>query len=690
MRIPFVRNRFFARFATKLPLKSYLNKYFGANKQWVQTKDQVKLLTNLINIIRPIKKKETADLSELLMLLENNPEMASELSAFLSNLLKNRSFKTILVDAGIIEDTHFFKEVKRRIIAKLLPHQPKQDTLEYVLNQAFFSSNDANWINKLPADQLNRLIELLKFKSIFENIHVNSPFIQLFESIEILIRRVNGRVMETDVLKMVPEYDAHESPFVALEDEMSELRKLITKEKGYFLTPDIDSLKQFLVLHKQCQEFVDRAFRNSAKYGISLKVNQNLLRIDQQLERLKLLLNILTIQQEQDKERNTITLSKLLIEFNCYKNDISKLIDESTQLISYEITQHTAKTGEHYITTSKKEYMHMLKTAMGGGMIVGLMCITKVLLSKIDASDFGYAFLYSANYALGFIAIYLLGFTLATKQPAMTAAAFIQELKKGLQHGGNNKNKYADFAELFARLFRSQFIAFVGNVLVAFPVALIGIWIIDLIFDYNIAATKADKLLTDISPVHSLAILHAAIAGVFLFLSGIISGSIANRDKHLQIPYRIKEHPVLKLSLGKKRTKKLADFYEKKWAGIMSNMWFGVFMGSTASIGAFVGLNLDIRHITFAGGNFGLGLYGNDFSISGPMIFWVILGIGIIGLLNFLVSFVLSLLLAFRSRKIPLTEVRLVFSSNWQHFKKHPLSFFYPTRERDENKKEEA
>ena len=114
----------------------------------------------------------------------------------------------------------------------------------------------------------------------------------------------------------------------------------------------------------------------------------------------------------------------------------------------------------------------------------------------------------------------------------------------------------------------------------------------------------------------------------------------------------------------------------------MSNMWFGVFMGSTASIGAFIGLNLDIRHITFAGGNFALGLYGNEFVISGPMIFWMIFGIGIIGLMNFLVSFALSLLLAFRSRKIPISEVRLVFSSNLQHFKKHPLSFFYPTNKK--------
>jgi len=207
--------------------------------------------------------------------------------------------------------------------------------------------------------------------------------------------------------------------------------------------------------------------------------------------------------------------------------------------------------------------------------------------------------------------------------------------------------------------------------------SLLGIWLIDYAYDY--AVTKWKTLLTDISPIHSLAIFHAAIAGVFLFLSGIISGSIANRDKHDQVYFRITEHPVLKKKLGKNLTVKLAKLYEKNWAGIISNIWFGIFMGSTASIGLFLGLNLDIRHITFVSGNLALGLYGANYNVSDSMLFWGIFGIGIIGLVNFIVSFSLSLGLAFRSRAIPLFELRFVTVSIWNHFKSRPISFFFPT-----------
>src|SRR6218665_4097019 len=114
----------------------------------------------------------------------------------------------------------------------------------------------------------------------------------------------------------------------------------------------------------------------------------------------------------------------------------------------------------------------------------------------------------------------------------------------------------------------------------------------------------------------------------------MISGSIANRDKHVHVYYRIQEHPLLKKSFGREKAKKFADLYEKKWAGVISNFWFGIFMGSTASIGLFFGLNLDIRHITFASGNMALGLYGADFMVTLSLVIWCVVGIGVIGLVN--------------------------------------------------------
>lgn len=668
----------------KPTIAGLITDFFGESQSWREKEDDLEPLIELIRLIRPLKNKalETVDLQEIISFLKENDSCRKRFSLYLKEILKGRKFNKILSDAAILQDVDFIFEVKKRIFAKILPYQPQKDTLEYILNQVFYLANDGVWLKKIQLEQLGELYDLLEFESIYDNTNTNSILSELLIAMHLITQRISGRAMETDVIKMVPEFDDCESPFSAFEKELFLIEDVIRNSENHYIAPDDLSYAQLLVLHKHCQGFVEKAFHNSSKYGISLRVNQNLLKIKQQLERLKFLMSLLIVDSEKDKKKNGIVLALQLIKFNCYKNNVRKFIAESIQLISYEVTQHTAKTGEKYITETRKEYFKMFRDALGGGFIVGILCVIKILLSKVDTGIFGHAFLYSMNYAFGFIAIYILGFTLATKQPAMTASALIKALEEGVLKQGKNAEKYKAFAILFARVFRSQFIAFVGNVIMAFPVSLLGIWLIDYSFDYNIAATKWKTLLTDISPAHSLAIFHAAIAGVFLFLSGIISGSIANRDKHNQVYYRITEHPLLKKSFGKVRTMKLSKLYEKRWAGIISNFWFGVFMGSTASIGLFFGLNLDVRHITFASGNLALGLYGANYEVSNSMLFWGIFGIGIIGLVNFMVSFSLSLGLAFRSRAISLFELRFVTVSIWNHFKSRPISFFFPTEEK--------
>ena len=657
--------------------------YFNELQLWKNEEYNEDIVVALVNTIRPKKPKtvEVVDISNVLHFFIENPQIKENFVVFLQSILQGRNFDSILTDAGILQDTDFIYEVKKRIFAKILPYQAPKETLQYLLNQIFFLDSDPIWVNKKNKKQLEELFELFGFSGIYEAIDEGSVLFEVMQAMNLLSQRTSGRALESEVLKMVPEYANLESPFAAFEKELFAIENTIKqKENNFHITSSDINYKQLLVLYKQCNEFVEKAFQNSSKYGISLRVNQNLLRIKQQLYRLGVLLPLLVIDKPEEKKTKSIELAIKLIKYNCQKTNVRKLINESTQLLSYEITQHTAKTGEHYITESKTEYFKMLYAALGGGLIVGFLCIFKLLLSKLETSDFGHAFFYSLNYSFGFIVIYLLGFTLATKQPAMTAAALITALEDGLKKNSISADeKHKSFAKLFARLFRSQFIAFVGNVAMAFPVSLLGIWLIDITFHYNIAEVKWNKLLVDLSPIHSMAIFHAAIAGFFLFLSGIISGSISNRDKHFEVKYRIEEHPWLKMTFGKERTKKIANWYDKKWSGVISNFWFGVFLGSTASVGLFLGLNLDIRHITFASGNLALGLYGANYVVSNSMLFWGIFGIGIIGLVNFLVSFGLSLGLAFRSRNIPLTELRPIFSSIKRRFLSKPMSFFFPT-----------
>ena len=261
---------------------------------------------------------------------------------------------------------------------------------------------------------------------------------------------MSGRSLESDIIHMVPEYSYLESPFLSFEHEFDAIRESILK--GEPLKEEDLNYKQLMVLYNQCESFVQQAYKNASKYGITLRVNQGLLRIRQQLSRVKLLIDLLVITSDRDKVDNTICMALKLIEYNCYKNNISSFMKESTQSVAYEITQFNASTGEKYITETIGEYFKMFRASLGAGFIVGFLCIFKALLHEVDTSDFGHAFLYSMNYALGFILIYLTGSALATKQPSMTATTVARVVEDGMKKQCREEEKHTEFAEFFARL----------------------------------------------------------------------------------------------------------------------------------------------------------------------------------------------------------------------------------------------
>ena len=606
--------------------------------------------------------------------LKNNEEIKNNFRDYLFILFSNKSFAKALTDANILSENAFFPELKKRISYKFLPPVEDEHTISYIISKVLFNpKSDSDYIKNIKPEDGSEFFKLMEIEKISTLPKVKK---ELLISANILALRSVGNALEAGITKMVPEYKNFDNPFVALQSELDSLIGRFKKNKDLQIdSKDVD-YKQIKIYLQQCLDFVDKAFKNASKFGISSKINQSLLKIRQQLKRIQDIIPILVVDTEEDILTNSKNLVSNTLKYNSHRNNVRELIDDSTRLISHLITSHTAETGTHYIATSSKEYLKMFWKASGGGIIVGFLCIFKMMMSYSHGSEFSHAVLYSLNYAFGFIIIYLLGFTLATKQPAMTAAT----MAKVLSDESSSEKNYKEFANLVAKLSRTQFIAFVGNVLWSFPVALAIIYGMDWFLEKNFAVAKADKLLKDLNPIESKAILHACIAGFFLFISGIISGNISNSSIFNQIPERISQSPFLNQVIGAKNSKKLSDFYTKHWAGIISNFWFGIFLGVIAPLGVFLGLDLDIRHITFSAGNFALALYGKGFDIDTYTFVISLVTIFLIGAFNFIVSFGLSMLLAFRSRKVNFGELTIIYKTILKYFIKNPLRFFIPLK----------
>ena len=651
-------------FRNRESFNTLLTKYFSF-------RNETKSLDPLIELLRSIQSE---DFHEVLEFLRDHEDITDNLGYYIRNLFEGKPFNLSLTEANIISENAFYPEFKKRLLDTILPSVENEETIWYMVDTVSVRPKaDLDFFRNIDKEQFSEIFRLLKI-----NEYILKPSVknELLFSLNILAWRIIGNAMDVQVVNMAPEYRNFDNPFLAMQNEIDLLNQSYKDDPDFQLTSQDVNYKQVKVLMQQCLDFVALAFKNSAKYGISGKINQSLIKIRQQLERMSDILSIMIFEKEEDVIRNSKRLFFKILEYKSHKNNLRELISDSTTLKSHLITNHTAETGSHYIASTPKDYMTMFWRASGGGVIVGALCVLKLLYSYIPGSDFSHAFLYAFNYAMGFIMIYLLNYTLATKQPAMTAAT----MAKVLSEGENTQKNYIDFAHLVSKLFRTQFIAFMGNVLLAFPVALLIIYGLDVFFMQNLAVEKSSHLLNDLDPVNSKAIFHACIAGFFLFISGIISGNVSNSSVFYHIPKRIEKNPFLNYFVGKNVAKRLSTYYAKNWAGIVSNFWFGIFLGITGPIGLFFGLDLDIRHITFASGNFALGLYGADFSVS-TATFWICFGtVFLIGFFNFAVSFGLSMMLAFQSRKVNFGEVKEIYREIFRYFMKNPLRFFLPLR----------
>ena len=660
-------------FKSKESFDTVLKKYFSEP----YTLDSVQPMRELFQSLK------RTNFEVLLAYLKNNEEIKNNFRDYLFILFSNKSFAKALTDANILSENAFFPELKKRISYKFLPPVEDENTISYIISKVLFNpKSDSNYIKNINPEDGSEFFKLMEIEKISSLPKVKK---ELLISANILALRSVGNALEAGITKMVPEYKNFDNPFVALQSELDSLIGRFKEDENLQINSKDVDYKQIKIYLQQCLDFVDKAFKNASKFGISSKINQSLLKIRQQLRRIQDIIPILVVDNEEDVLINSKNMVSNTLKYNSHRNNVRELIDDSTRLISHLITSHTAETGTHYIATSSKEYLKMFWKASGGGIIVGFLCIFKMMMSYSHGSEFSHAVLYSLNYAFGFIIIYLLGFTLATKQPAMTAAT----MAKVLSDESSSEKNYKEFANLVAKLSRTQFIAFVGNVLWSFPVALAIIYGMDWFLEKNFAVAKADKLLKDLNPIESKAILHACIAGFFLFISGIISGNISNSSIFNQVPERISQSPFLNQVIGAKNSKKLSDFYTKHWAGIISNFWFGIFLGVIAPLGVFLGLDLDIRHITFSAGNFALALYGKGFDIDTYTFVISLVTIFLIGAFNFIVSFGLSMLLAFRSRKVNFGELTIIYKSILKYFIKNPLRFFIPLKsELDEASKD--
>lgn len=638
-------------------------------------------LTALIDQIRPARPNDHPavidKLNQLSRLLETQPEYRAALRTLLNTTLANCTQVRLYSDTGILANEGFFATIKRRIGYRFLPPAHQPDSLKDIFGTLFHARTDHVWLAAIPRETWQALWHALHMEEADSFAIQETSTLQVLEAIQILTCRIAAIGLEPEMAQNYPAIEDFESPFVHQQIEtlrfIEHYRTALTAKQRTG-----EDSRHISVLLDQCEEIIGKVRRNTRRHGISISLTYHLLRLEQHIERMRLLLLLVDPAASEARNEARLTLFLTLVRAENRKYNLRDVMRENTELLAMQVTEHASLTGEHYIAETRSEWKGMFRSAAGAGVIVAVMALCKLLLSQMHLPPLMTAAAFSLNYAAGFILIHLLHMTIATKQPAMTAA----HIAAALPPPGQRNANYDELAELIIKVFRTQYIAIVGNVLLAMPVALLVFWLFSLLGGEPVINTdKAHHLLHELRPWSGFGLFHAAIAGVCLFLAGLISGYYDNKALYQRIPQRLAALPWLQRLAGLEGCRRLADYIEHNLGALAGNFYFGIMLGSLGTLGFLLGLPIDIRHITFSAANMVYAVGALDFALSWQDLLAAFGGVALIGLVNLYVSFFLALWVALRSRKRRLSELRPLTGKVLQRIWQNPLDCLIPARD---------
>ena len=583
----------------------------------------------------------------LVVALEKMPAAQHRFQSTLGAVIEATRGVKLLGEIGLPNDRGLLAESTDRLARRLLPEPPAVHELWRLAGHIVRSVDDLSWLGPAADPLLNRLAAAGgdAWKPLRSSI---------LDSIGLLTTRIAALAMSESLRSRTPTETVRSSPLYRLTRAgVPEMPELIAASRDHL-------------------EHVRTALEDR---GVSIDVVYSIDAIERSLARLELLLPFVGPPRVPSYEIRAViaAVGRGLVGGRSF----TQLLGDSLRLLARKVIERAGRTGEHYVTSSRREYWRMLASAAGGGVLTCGTAVAKFLVKWAHFAPFIDGLLSSIDYAGSFVLMQLVGATLATKQPSMTAAALAGTIRDRAGPG-----QLDELVPLIARIARSQFAAACGNVsgVIATSLAFDVIWQRTTGAPF-LDADTARTTVASFDPLGSGTLPFAAFTGVLLWISSLAAGWFENWVVYRRLPEAIEHHRIGK-RVGRPRMARMARFLEREAAGFGGSIALGFLLGMIPVFAKFFGLPIDVRHITLSTGSLTLSLSSIGIAAVGwRAVISAMIGIALIGLLNFGVSFALAMVVALRARDVPRGEAKTLPVAVLRRFLRRPLEFFFPPRD---------
>jgi len=619
----------------------------------------------------------TSRVALLVEALERSSSDRARIQAWWEAITQHLDVTTLLADFGFAQRTSLTSELFERLSWKLLPASPETLDASELFMLALPHAHDARWLAALDETLLARLLALLT-PDAKEHSGEHTPTgwrTALLDAMTYCAGQILSTGFAPELRLRMSEAARQAQPFHALIRDVESLRIEILHPLRTTDRQDaaVQRLRERL---DACRSAAGTVYSHFGDNGISVGLVFRLRQLRERILRVRELLECLLSPQPATAAAK---LMAKLVNVGRERHSVRALIAANTSLLAAKVAERSAETGEHYITRNRSEYRDMLGKAAGGGLVMAFTTLLKFGLYALVPWVFWGGLLAGLNYAASFVVIQLLHFTVATKQPAMTAPAMATKLKNL-----ESQERVEAFVDEVTHLVRSQVAAILGNVLVVFPAALgLALLLAHLHGDANHPLLDTAHALDTLATLHLFgpSLLFAAFTGVLLFAASIVAGWVENWFVLQRLDSAIEYNPRITAFLGAPRAARWAHFLRTHISGLAANISLGLMLGLTPAFAAFFNIGLEVRHVTLSAGQIGVATATLGLEVLQlPIFWWAVAFIPFNGALNVLVSFYCAFRVALRAHNVGSVDRTRIARALRKRLRQHPRDFFLPPR----------
>ena len=502
-------------------------------------------------------------------------------------------------------------------MSRFIPADEVDGDLYAVLESLDLNVQDSEWLCSLPEETIHYWAKIIGPRPVAIEV-----------AVRVLALRAANLALSRDLIALAPAVSVSHSPFLHLVASVESAWRGDTEGHAVWANHRVLCMQEIRHSHKSLES---RGASATATYRLRL-LQALLHRMD----------DLLKLHAGEPLGRE---MAANIVKGLAQQGKLTGLITACSRRLARKIVEQTGRVGEHYIAGGRAEYLALSGKSLAAGAITAGTAFVKYALALVEKAPLLAGLGYSLNYAFSFLLMQFWGLPLASKMPALTAAALVDEMENG-QSGAVLK---------IAAIVRTQVAVTLGNLAGAIPLAILidRLW-----FVVNgspfLTEAQAEHGVKMLHPLASPTIFYAVITGLLLWIASVVTGMTANWIAHRKLDQGLRKSFRLRRRFGAAGAGRMADLVVHHGPGACGYIVLGFLLGMLPVVVSLWGIPLEVRHVTLSAASlsYAVDALAIRHQLQAGNAAWAFLGVLVTGTCNIGASFLASYLVALRAREV--------------------------------------